>query len=132
MKPRGPPEHLKDMNPESKVTPTSLAELVDLQDARTISSTQAKEVLEEMFNTGTGPKQVVEAKGMSQLTDSSAVLPAVEEALTSNPQAVEDYMNGKETAVKFLVGQVMKISKGKADPALVNTLLEEQLAARKP
>jgi aspartyl-tRNA(Asn)/glutamyl-tRNA(Gln) amidotransferase subunit B len=117
---------------ESKVTPTSLAELVDLQDARTISSTQAKEVLEEMFNTGTGPKQVVEAKGMSQLTDSSAVLPAVEEALTSNPQAVEDYMNGKETAVKFLVGQVMKISKGKADPALVNTLLEEQLAARKP
>ena len=117
---------------ESKVTPGSLAELVDLLDARTISSTQAKEVLEEMFNTGNSPQQVVEAKGMSQLTDSSAVLPAVEEALASNPQAVEDYLNGKETAAKFLVGQVMKISKGKADPALVNSLLEEQLLAKRP
>ena len=116
---------------DSKVTPKALAELVDLLDARTISSTQGKEVLEEMFNTGDSPVEVVEAKGLSQLTDSSAVMPAVEEALAGNPQAVEDFLNGKETAVKFLVGQVMKISKGKADPALVNTLLEEQLLAKK-
>ena len=116
---------------DSKVTPDSLAGLVDLLDARTISSTQGKEVLEAMFNTGDAPTRVVEAKGLSQVTDSSAILPAVEEALAGNPQAVEDYLNGKETAVKFLVGQVMKISKGKADPAMVNTLLEEQLSAKK-
>jgi aspartyl-tRNA(Asn)/glutamyl-tRNA(Gln) amidotransferase subunit B len=116
---------------DSKVTSDGLAELVDLLDARTISSTQGKEVLEAMFNTGDAPSKVVEAKGLSQLTDSGAILPAVQEALASNPQAVEDYLNGKETAVKFLVGQVMKISKGKADPAMVNTLLEEQLSAKK-
>ena len=116
---------------ESKVMPSGLAELADLLDARTISSTQAKEVLEEMFNTGNAPTKVVETRGMSQLIDSGAVLLAVQEALTSNPQAVEDYLNGKETAVKFLVGQVMKISNGKADPALVNRLLEEQLLAKK-
>ncbi|MEE2656076.1 MAG: Asp-tRNA(Asn)/Glu-tRNA(Gln) amidotransferase subunit GatB [Chloroflexota bacterium] len=116
---------------ESKVMPSGLAELADLLDARMISSTQAKEVLEEMFNTGDEPTKLVETSGMFQLTDSGAVLPAVQEALTSNHQAVEDYLNGKETAVKFLVGQVMKISNGKADPALVNRLLEEQLLAKK-
>jgi aspartyl-tRNA(Asn)/glutamyl-tRNA(Gln) amidotransferase subunit B len=116
---------------DSKVTSGGLAELVDLLDARTISSTLGKEVLEAMFNTGDAPAKIVEAKGLSQLTDSSAILPAVQEALAGNPQAVEDYLNGKETAVKFLVGQVMKISKGKADPAIVNTLLEEQLSAKK-
>ena len=111
--------------------PSGLAELIDLLDARMISSTQAKKVLEEMFNTGDAPIKVIEAKGMSQLTDSGAVLPAVQEALTSNPQAVEDYLNGKETVVKFLVGRVMKISNGKADPVLVNRLLEQQLQAKK-
>ena len=116
---------------DCKVTPEGLSELVDLLDARTISSTKGKEVLEAMFNTGDAPAKVVEAKGLSQVTDSSAILPAVEEALAGNPQAVEDYLNGKESAVKFLVGQVMKISKGKADPALVNTLLEEQLSSKK-
>ena len=116
---------------ESKVVPSGLAELTDLLDARTISSTQAKEVLEEMFNTGDAPGKVVKAKGISQLTDSSTVLPAVQEALVSNPQAVEDYINGKESAVKFLVGQAMKISKGKADPALVNQLLAKQLSEKK-
>ena len=115
----------------SKVAPSSLDELADLLDARTISSTQAKEVLEVMFNTGDAPGKVVEDRGISQLTDSSAILPAIQEALTNNPQAVEDYLNGKEAAVKFLVGQVMKISKGKADPALVNQLLEKQLLAKK-
>jgi len=116
---------------ESKVMPSGLAELTDLLDARTISTTQAKEVLEEMFNTGDTPGKVVKARGLSQLTDSSAVLPAVQEALASNPQAVEDYLNGKESAVKFLVGQVMKISNGKADPVLVNQLLAKQLLEKK-
>ena len=77
------------------------------------------------------PRQIVAAKGLSQETDEGAILAAVREALDNNPQAVEDYLGGKENAVKFLVGQVMKATRGRAAPAVVNQLLEEQLAARK-
>ena len=116
---------------ESKVTASALAELVGLVDDRAVSSTQARQVLEEMFANGGSPRQVVEAKGLSQETDSGAVLAAVQEALNGNPQAVQDYLGGKENAVKFLVGQVMKATRGRAAPALVNQLLEQQLAAKK-
>lgn len=68
---------------------------------------------------------------MTQLTDADAVLPSVTEALEANPQAVQDYLGGKETAIRFLVGQVMKASRGKADPDLVNRLLKERLGALK-
>ncbi len=116
---------------ESKVTAPALSELVDLVDDRTVSSTQAKQVLEEMFESGASPRKVVEARGLSQVTDEGAILSAVQEALDNNPQAVEDYLGGKDNAVKFLVGQVMKATRGRAAPAVVNQLLEEQLAARK-
>ena len=84
-----------------------------------------------MFESGAGPRAIVAAKGLSQETDEGAILAAVREALDNNPQAVEDYLGGKENAVKFLVGQVMKATRGRAAPAVVNQLLEEQLAARK-
>ena len=116
---------------ESKVAAPALSELVDLIDDRTVSSTQAKQVLEEMFETGAGPRAVVEARGLSQVTDEGAILAAVREALDGNPQAVEDYLGGKDNAAKFLVGQVMKATRGRAAPATVNQLLEEQLAARR-
>ena len=116
---------------ESKVTATALSELVDLVDDRTVSSTQAKQVLEEMFESGSTPRKVVEARGLSQVTDEGAILSAVQEALDNNPQAVEDYLGGKDNAAKFLVGQVMKATRGRAAPAVVNQLLEEQLAARR-
>ena len=116
---------------ESKVTASALSELVDVVDDRTVSTTQAKQVLEEMFESGAGPRQIVAAKGLSQETDEGAILDAVREALDNNPQAVEDYLGGKENAAKFLVGQVMKATRGRAAPAVVNQLLEEQLAARK-
>ena len=116
---------------ESRVTAPALSELVDLVDDRTVSSTQAKQVLEEMFESGASPRSVVEARGLSQVTDEGAILSAVQEALDNNPQAVEDYLGGKDNAVKFLVGQVMKATRGRAAPAVVNQLLEEQLAARK-
>ena len=116
---------------ESKVAAPALSELVDLIDDRTVSSTQAKQVLEEMFEGGGRPRVIVEARGLSQVTDEGAILDAVREALDSNPQAVEDYLGGKENAAKFLVGQVMKATRGRAAPAVVNQLLEEQLAARR-
>ena len=91
----------------------------------------AKTVLEEVFDSGDSPARIVEKKGYTQITDSSAVESAVGQAIDANPGAVADYLGGKETAAKFLVGQVMKITKGQAKPDLVNRLVVEALAALK-
>jgi aspartyl-tRNA(Asn)/glutamyl-tRNA(Gln) amidotransferase subunit B len=105
----------------------AINQLVDLVDAKTLSSTQAKTVFEEAFATGKEPKAIVQEKNLAQVSDTSAILVFVEQAIAGNPQAVADYKSGKETAAKFLVGQVMKLSKGKANPTLVNDLLKQQL-----
>ena len=116
---------------EDRVTPAHLVELVGLIDSGTLSSTLAKTVLEESFNSGSSPGEIVKEKGYVQISDTSVVESAVEEAINANPQAVADYLKGKETAAKFLVGQVMKITKGKAKPDLVNQLVNEKLEAIK-
>jgi aspartyl-tRNA(Asn)/glutamyl-tRNA(Gln) amidotransferase subunit B len=108
---------------ESPVSPEHLVELIDLVDRGTVSVSMAKTVLEEAFESGGSPTQIVQEKGYTQISDSSAVDLAVNEALEANPQAVADYIGGKETAAKFLVGQVMKITKGQAKPDLVNELV---------
>ena len=108
---------------ESPVSPEHLVELIDLVDRGTVSVSMAKTVLEEAFESGESPAQIVQEKGYTQISDSSAVDLAVNEALEANPQAVADYIGGKETAAKFLVGQVMKITKGQAKPDLVNELV---------
>ena len=108
---------------ESPVSPESLVELIDLVDKDTVSVSMAKSVLEEAFASGGSPAQIVQEKGYTQISDSSAVDEAVGQAIDANPQAVADYMGGKETAAKFLVGQVMKITKGQAKPDLVNELV---------
>ena len=108
---------------ESPVSPESLVELIDLVDKDTVSVSIAKMVLEEAFESGGSPAQIVQEKGYTQISDSSAVDEAVGQAIDANPQAVADYLGGKETAAKFLVGQVMKITKGQAKPDLVNELV---------
>ena len=108
---------------ESPVSPESLVELIDLVDKDTVSVSMAKTVLEEAFESGGSPAQIVQEKGYTQISDSFAVDEAVGQAIDANPQAVADYMGGKETAAKFLVGQVMKITKGQAKPDLVNELV---------
>ena len=108
---------------ESPVSPESLVELIDLVDKDTVSVSMAKMVLEEAFESGGSPAQIVQEKGYTQISDSSAVDEAVGQAIDANPRAVADYMGGKETAAKFLVGQVMKITKGQAKPDLVNELV---------
>jgi aspartyl-tRNA(Asn)/glutamyl-tRNA(Gln) amidotransferase subunit B len=105
---------------ESPVSPEHLAELIGMVEQDTVSVSMAKTVLGEVFESGDSPAQVVQEKGYTQISDSSAVDVAVTEAIEANPQAVADYMGGKETAAKFLVGQVMKITKGQAKPDLVN------------
>ena len=115
----------------AKVTPPHLVELVELIEVGTLSTTLAKAVLEEAFDTGESPAKIVQERGYVQISDSGVVDSAVAEAVTANPQAVADYLKGKETAAKFLVGQVMKITKGKANPALVNDLVKRKLETMK-
>ena len=116
---------------DSSVTPQALAELVALTEGGTVGSTQAKVVFEEMFRSGASPKQIVQEKGLAQISDAEDIAPSVEQALADNPQAVQDYLGGKETVVRFLVGQVMRLTRGRANPGLVTQLLEERLAAMK-
>lgn len=112
---------------ESPVSPEHLRELITLVDDGTVSISMAKKVLEEVFESGDSPGRVVQEKGYTQISDSSVVKTAVAKAIDANPQAVTDYMGGKETAAKFLVGQVMKITKGQAKPDLVNELVVRAL-----
>ena len=116
---------------QSKVTPGYLVELVDLIDAGTLSNTLAKTVLEESFDSGKSPREVVAESGYEQINDSSIVETAIDESIMSSPQAVSDYLKGKETAAKFLVGQVMRITNGQANPAMVNQMVREKLEAIK-
>ena len=115
----------------SRVTPGHLVELVGLVTAGEINSRTAKTVLEAVFNTGSSPGTIVKEKGYVQIADSSVLESAVTQAIGDNPKAVDDYRNGKDSAAKFLVGQVMKITKGQAKPDLVNQLVKEGLEALK-
>ncbi len=118
----------KEMEPEDiTFAPENLAKLINLVEAGTINGSSAKEVFEVIFTDNVDPDQYVEEKGMKQVSDEGALRAVVEQVIASNPQSVEDYRNGKEKALGFLVGQTMKEMKGKANPALVNQLLKELL-----
>lgn len=112
---------------ETKLTPAHLVELLKLQDDGTISGKIAKTVFEEMFATGKMPSQIVKEQGLVQISDEGAIAAIVDQVIAENPKVVEDFRNGKEQAIGFLVGQVMKLSKGKANPGLANKLLREKL-----
>ncbi|MBQ9927051.1 MAG: Asp-tRNA(Asn)/Glu-tRNA(Gln) amidotransferase subunit GatB [Lachnospiraceae bacterium] len=117
-----------NMDPEDiRFSPKHLAGLIKLTDAKAINSTVAKEVFEEMFKNDIDPENYVEEKGLKTVSDEGALRKTVEEVIANNPQSVEDYRNGKEKAIGFLVGQTMKAMKGKADPGMVNQLLKELL-----
>ncbi len=110
-----------------KVTGQGLGEMIGLMEKGTISSKIAKTVFKAMLETGKLPQQIVEEQGLVQISDEGAIKAVVDQIVTNNPQSVEDYKAGKEKAIGFLVGQVMKETKGKANPALVNKLLVERL-----
>lgn len=109
--------------------PKHLATMISMIKKGEISGKQAKIVFEEMMQ-GKDPKKVVEEKGMKQVSDSGAILAIVNQVLDANPQSIEDFKNGKDRAVKFLMGQVMKLSKGQANPAMANQLVLEELKKR--
>ncbi|VGO20113.1 Asp-tRNA(Asn)/Glu-tRNA(Gln) amidotransferase subunit GatB [Pontiella sulfatireligans] len=114
---------------ESKVTPEKLAEIIALIDAKTISTGAGKQVFEAIFNEGGEPKAIIEAKGLAQVSDDSALDGWADEAIANNPKPVEEYKAGNAASINFLMGQVMKASRGKANPGAVMQMLKQKLDA---
>lgn len=112
------------------LTPASLAEMIGLIADGTISSKQAKKVFKILADKGGSAKEVVEAEGLVQLSDPAQLLPLITEILDNNQQSIDDYKAGKKKATGFLVGQIMKATKGQANPQVVNQLLTEELDKR--
>lgn len=112
---------------QSPVSTEHLGELLDLIGDGTLSGRLAKEVFEDMWETGKTAGQIVEEKGLKQISDTGALEQAVQEVLKENPQMVADYKSGKDKLFGFFVGQVMKKTQGKANPAVVNDLLKKAL-----
>ena len=112
---------------ESKVTPANLAEMVELIHKGTISGKIAKTVFAEMFKSGKGAAEIVEEKGLVQVSDSSEIGKFVDQAIADNPDQVQQYRDGNPKVLQYFVGQVMKLSRGKANPQMVVGLLKEKL-----
>ncbi len=109
------------------ITGQGLGEMIGLIEKGTISSKIAKTVFKEMLDSGKTPQTIVEEKGLVQISDEGAILGIVKQVIERNPKPVEDFRSGNDKAVGFLVGQVMKETKGKANPGLVNKLLQKEL-----
>ncbi|GAA3022319.1 Asp-tRNA(Asn)/Glu-tRNA(Gln) amidotransferase subunit GatB [Tetragenococcus solitarius] len=115
---------------DTKLTASNLAGMIQLVSDGTISSKIAKKVFRELIENGGTAKEVVEANGWIQLSDPAQLLPMINEVLDNNQQSIDDFKNGKDKAIGFLVGQIMKTTKGKANPGVVNKLLKEELEKR--
>jgi len=116
------------MDPEDiRFSPEHLAALIAMVEKKEINNSVAKEVFEAMFNEDVDPVKYVDEKGLKTVNDEGALRKTIEEVIANNPQAVDDFHNGKEKALGALVGQTMKAMKGKADPAMINQILRELL-----
>ena len=115
---------------ETQLTPEGLAGMIKLIGEGTISSKIAKKVFKELIEKGGDPNKIVKAQGLVQISDENVLLEYVTNTLDANPQSIEDYKNGKDRAIGFLVGQIMKATKGQANPPLLNKILLEEIAKR--
>ncbi|MDF1509755.1 Asp-tRNA(Asn)/Glu-tRNA(Gln) amidotransferase subunit GatB [Robertmurraya sp. DFI.2.37] len=112
------------------LTAEGLAGMIQLIENGTISSKIAKTVFKELIENGGDPEQIVKEKGLVQISDEGELLKVVTEVLDKNPQSIEDFKNGKNKAIGFLVGQLMKATKGQANPQIVNKLLQQEIQKR--
>ncbi len=112
---------------ECLIKPEQMAELVGLVEAGRISGKMGKDVFAEMFESGNAPSAIVKERGLAQVSDAGALEAMVDEAIAKNPKSVDDYRAGNEAALNFLKGQVMKMSKGKANPRMVGDILARKL-----
>lgn len=113
---------------QARITPEALARLIQLVNDKTIHMTAAKEVFHLLFTQGGDPARIVKEKGLAQLSDSSAIEAFARQAIDANPKVAADYRAGKQPALMYLVGQVMKLSRGKANPSLAADLLKSLLS----
>jgi aspartyl-tRNA(Asn)/glutamyl-tRNA(Gln) amidotransferase subunit B len=109
--------------------PEHLVEVLQMVDEGVLSAALGKEVLEASFTSGALPRRIVEERGLAMISEEETLRQAVREAIAGNPKAVADYRAGKTAALGFLMGQVMKLTRGKANPDVVRSLLQEELAA---
>jgi aspartyl-tRNA(Asn)/glutamyl-tRNA(Gln) amidotransferase subunit B len=114
---------------QAPISASDLAELLKLVDEGTISGKIAKTVFEEMARSGRTPRQIVEEQGLVQISDSSAIDDIVSGILAANPEEVQAYKSGKTKLLGFFVGQVMRETRGQANPKLVNEILKKKLAS---
>ena len=112
---------------QSPIAPENLGKLVDLINKEVISGKIAKDVFEIMAETGENPEKIVEEKGLKQVTDTGAIEKIIDDIIKANPDNVAAYKNGKTNLAGWFVGQTMKMSQGKANPAIVNKLIKEKL-----
>jgi len=112
---------------ELNITPENFADLIVLLSKGEISSRSAKDILKEMFLTGLDPKQIIQQKGLTQISDDAIIERIIEETTRENPKAVEDYKKGQKNALQFLIGQAMKKLKGRADPKILKEAMENNL-----
>lgn len=115
---------------ETNLTPKYLAKLINLVKNGKINNNTGKKVLNEVFDTGKDPEVIVKEKGLIQISDENALVEIVEKVLNENEQSIIDYKNGKDRALGFLVGQIMKASRGKANPQIVNKMLLDMIKDR--
>ena len=115
---------------DTKLTPENLSTMVKLISDGTISSKIAKKVFNELVKNGGNPEKIVKEKGLVQISDPNVLVPIITEVLDKNPQSIEDFKNGKDRAIGFLVGQIMKATKGQANPPMVNKILLEEINKR--
>lgn len=115
---------------EVKLTPEALAGMIKLIEKGTISTKIAKTVFKELLENGGDPEQIVKDKGLVQISDEGALRKIIVEVMDKNPKTVEDYKSGKKKAAGFIVGQVMKATKGQANPQLVNKIIAEEMEKR--
>jgi aspartyl-tRNA(Asn)/glutamyl-tRNA(Gln) amidotransferase subunit B len=110
-----------------KIGVDALAGLISQVANKVVTANTGKEVLNEMFKTGKSAKAIIEEKGLAQISDEGALDQAIDDAIKANPQAVADFKAGKTQSVRFLVGQVMKLTKGRANPNLVTDMINKKL-----
>lgn len=115
---------------QARVTPARLADFLGLMDKGQLSGPASKTVFEEMFNTGKSPTAIIAEKGLSQVSDSDEIRKAVVKVMGENPQAVADFKAGKEASLTFIIGQVMRLTRGRANPKIVRETLLSELGGK--
>jgi aspartyl-tRNA(Asn)/glutamyl-tRNA(Gln) amidotransferase subunit B len=113
---------------DSHLRPEGLAQLLDLVQKGMLSGPSSKSVLEEMFKSGKAPAEIIKEQNLGQISGSDELLSAVRQAIADNPGAVADFKAGKEQSIMFLTGQVMRLTRGRANPGLTRDLLQRELA----